>query len=228
MLSGGAIGGLAGIPSVRELAALTPAWASKAALEFSGRPSTTPPSRQPAALVTFPKSPIAAAPKPSLRQHPLRLRTLPPGVPPAATDPGPAAASIAQQVIALTNQDRAGANLPPLMASPALTTAAQLHSQDMARLDVMSHDIPGVPLASLTDRAAYVHYRYQRLGENIAYNQADAASVVASWMNSPPHRENMLDPTFTQIGVGVAWNQRGEPYYTMMLGTPCLNRSVGR
>jgi uncharacterized protein YkwD len=70
------------------------------------------------------------------------------------------------------------------------------------------------------DRAEYVHYNYQLLGENIAYNQADAASVVASWMNSPPHRENLLNPLFTDIGVGLAWNSRGEPYYTLMLGEP--------
>ena len=98
--------------------------------------------------------------------------------------------------------------------------AATLHSQDMARLDEMAHDIPGVPLASLTDRAAYVHYSYQLLGENIAFNQADAASVVAAWMNSPPHRENMLNPAFTDIGVGIAWDSHGQPYYTMMLGKP--------
>jgi uncharacterized protein YkwD len=97
---------------------------------------------------------------------------------------------------------------------------AQLHAQDMARTDQMLHDIPGVPLRSLADRADYVHYSYQLLGENIAYNQADAASVVTSWMNSPPHRENLLNPLFTDIGVGLAWNSHGEPYYTVMLGKP--------
>ena len=91
----------------------------------------------------------------------------------------------------------------------------------MARFNLMSHDIPGIPLASLTDcAAAFVHYHYVQLGENIAYNQAGASAVVASWMNSPPHRENMLNPAFTEIGVGVAWNQRGEPSDTMTLGAP--------
>ena len=97
---------------------------------------------------------------------------------------------------------------------------AQLHSQDMARLDLMQHELSGVPLSTLPDRAAFVHYTYQLLGENIAYNQADPASVVASWMQSPPHRENMLNPAFTDIGVGLSWNRRGEPFYTMMLGQP--------
>ena len=98
--------------------------------------------------------------------------------------------------------------------------AALLHSEDMARLDTMAHDIPGAPLATLTDRANQVHYAYRMLGENIAYNQADAATVVASWWNSPHHRENILNPAFSDIGVGIARNSRGEPYYTMMLGSP--------
>jgi uncharacterized protein YkwD len=130
------------------------------------------------------------------------------------------ASLVSQAIVDLTNHVRAESQVPPLNESPALMEGAQLHSQDMARLDQMSHDIPGVSLFSLPDRAAYVHYSYQLLGENIAYNQADAASVVASWMDSPSHRENMLNPSFTDIGVGLAWNSRGEPYYTMMLGRP--------
>jgi uncharacterized protein YkwD len=130
------------------------------------------------------------------------------------------ASVVTQAIVDLTNHVRAEAGVPTLNASPALSEAAQLHSDDMARLDQMQHDLPGVPLATLPDRAAYVHYDYQLVGENIAYNQADPASVVAAWMNSPPHRENMLDAQFTDIGVGIAWNRRGEPYYTMMLGMP--------
>jgi uncharacterized protein YkwD len=127
---------------------------------------------------------------------------------------------VTQAIIDLTNFVRTENHLPPLSANAALMEGAQLHSQDMARLDRMQHDLASVPLSSLTDRAAFVHYSYQLLGENIAYNQADPASVVASWMQSLPHRENMLNPSFTDIGVGLSWNRRGEPFYTMMLGQP--------
>ena len=130
------------------------------------------------------------------------------------------AAVVTRAIVDLTNHVRAENNLPPLDESRALAEGAQLHSDDMARLDQMLHDIPGIPLGSLPDRARFVHYDYQRLGENIAFNQADAATVVSAWMNSPAHRENMLDPGFTDIGVGLAWNRRGEPYYTLMLGKP--------
>jgi uncharacterized protein YkwD len=127
---------------------------------------------------------------------------------------------VTQAIIDLTNHVRAEHGIALLSQNPALTEGAQLHSQDMAETDQMLHEISGVPLGSLVDRAQYVHYSYQLLGENIAYNQADAASVVAAWMNSPPHRQNLLNPLFTDIGVGLAWNQRGEPYYTVMLARP--------
>jgi uncharacterized protein YkwD len=130
------------------------------------------------------------------------------------------ASVVTQAIVDLTNHVRAENGVPTLNPSPALMEAAQLHSDDMARLGQMQHDLSGVPLATLPDRAEYVHYEYQLLGENIAYNQADPASVVAAWMNSPPHRENMLDAQFVDIGVGIAWNRRGEPYYTMVLGKP--------
>jgi uncharacterized protein YkwD len=127
---------------------------------------------------------------------------------------------VLQSIIELTNHLRQENQAPPLAESPSLDTAAQLHSRDMAAANDMAHTLPGASLPTLTDRAAAVHYAYAILGENIAYNQADAASVVASWMSSPPHRENMLNSSFTDIGVGLAWNERGEPYYTMVLGRP--------
>ncbi|MFO0889512.1 MAG: CAP domain-containing protein [Isosphaeraceae bacterium] len=125
-----------------------------------------------------------------------------------------------QAIVDLTNYLRSENHLPPLVQDSRLSGAAQIHSQDMALLNTMAHTLPGTAAPGLTDRASIVHYRYTTLGENIAYNQADASSVVASWMASPPHRQNMLGSSFTDIGVGLAWNSRGEPYYTMMLGKP--------
>ena len=125
---------------------------------------------------------------------------------------------VIDSIVELTNTVRAENGLPALAANEPLMAAAQLHSQEMATASNMAHTLPGSSLPTLTDRAAAVHYRYSSLGENIAYNQADASSVVASWMNSRAHRHNMLGAAFTDIGVGLAWNSRGEPYYTMMLG----------
>jgi uncharacterized protein YkwD len=125
---------------------------------------------------------------------------------------------VTRSIVELTNHQRAENQAPPLEASEPLMTAARFHSREMAAANNMAHSLQGSALPTLTDRADAVRYTWSGLGENIAYNQADASSVVASWMNSPPHRRNMLDPSFTDIGVGLAWNARGEPYYTMMLG----------
>ncbi len=56
-------------------------------------------------------------------------------------------------------------------------------------------------------------------GENIAYGQPDPAHVVDEWMHSPPHRENILNCTFTVIGVGVNFGANG-PWWTQVFATP--------
>ena len=135
----------------------------------------------------------------------------------------PAAGSMSameQQVVDLTNAARAQNGLPPLQVSSSLVVAAQVHSGDMARLNVLDHTLPGVAQPTLESRAAAVGYKYSWLGENIAFNYPDAPSVVAGWMNSPGHRANILNPNFTEIGVSVAWNSLNQAYFTEEFGRP--------
>ena len=87
--------------------------------------------------------------------------------------------------------------LAPLTVSPKLVKAAQIHAHDMAALDVMAHDLPGAALPGLADRAAYVNYNFSTLGENIAFNYPDTASVMTAWLNSPGHRANILGADYT-------------------------------
>src|SRR5205085_10934710 len=108
---------------------------------------------------------------------------------------------IERQVVDLTNHARQEAGLAPLKVNASLVSAAQIHARDMARLDLMEHDLPGVPLPTLADRARYVGYLFNWLGENIAYNYLDATQVVSAWMGSPGHRANMPNPNFTDIGL---------------------------
>lgn len=125
-----------------------------------------------------------------------------------------------QAVVDAVNLARKQNGLAPLTVNAKLVQAAQIHAQDMARLDSMQHDLPGASLPTLLDRARYVGYSYSTLGENIAYNYRDTASVMSGWLNSPGHRANILSPGYTQIGVGVAYNGRGEPYYCQVFGRP--------
>jgi uncharacterized protein YkwD len=123
-----------------------------------------------------------------------------------------------QTIVDLVNQQRAQAGLAPLQVSPQLVEAAQIHSQDMATLGQMEHTLPGAALPTLQSRAQYVGYNYTYLGENIAFNYPDDNSVMTAWMNSPGHRANILDVNYTQIGVGIATDSLGEPYYTQEFG----------
>jgi len=122
-----------------------------------------------------------------------------------------------QQIIDLTNAERKKEGLGELKPSEKLFTAARGHSANMAVQDNMSHVLDG---KSVEDRVKALDYPYFKVEENIAYNQQDAVALLTAWMNSPGHRENILSPVITEIGVGVAKNAKGEPYYTQVFGRP--------
>ncbi|WKX16704.1 MULTISPECIES: CAP domain-containing protein [unclassified Streptomyces] len=120
------------------------------------------------------------------------------------------------QVLALVNEERAAAGCSPVTANDRLTRAADDYSDVMASSGVMSHTGPdGSTMASRVEAAGY---QWSTLGENIARGQADAASVMDSWMNSPGHRANILNCSFKELGVGVHFGDGG-PWWTQDFGT---------
>jgi uncharacterized protein YkwD len=54
----------------------------------------------------------------------------------------------------------------------------------------------------------------------VAFGQANADKVVDSWMHSRGHRANILNSTFTDMGVGYAVDRTGRPYYVQVFATP--------
>lgn len=102
-------------------------------------------------------------------------------------------------VVRLINAYRARKGLPPLLVGPALSRAAQAHSVDMARRGYFDHGDFVTRLVRFGVRAPYI-------GENLAEGSRplSPASIVRMWIQSPPHRENLLDRGFRRIGVGVA------------------------
>lgn len=116
-----------------------------------------------------------------------------------------------------TNEARAEASLRPLERDARLDGIARGHAADMAARGYFSHDTPGG--LGPTDRAAAAGYTCERrdgavvwvgVAENIymsghaAYTGAVAAGAVDSWMDSPGHRQNILDGGYGRLGVGVA------------------------
>ncbi|MFE0786777.1 CAP domain-containing protein [Streptomyces mutabilis] len=119
------------------------------------------------------------------------------------------------QVLALVNEERAAAGCSPVTANDRLTRAADDYSDVMASSGVMSHTGPDG--STMTTRVEAAGYQWSTLGENIARGQADAASVMESWMNSPGHRANILNCSFEELGVGVHFGDGG-PWWTQNFG----------
>ena len=146
---------------------------------------------------------------------------------------GPQAASLAQSrsgsegmsrvaadVIKLTNVQRTHYQRAALRANPRLMRAAQLQADQMARAGHMAHVLPDAQYPRTEDRIAAANYRWQTVGENVAFGQANAAKVLDSWMHSHGHRTNILNSTFTEMGAGYAVDRTGRPYYVQVFGRP--------
>ena len=131
----------------------------------------------------------------------------------AEVDSGELYRAVMDEIVRLSNIEREKNGAPPLSADRNLETAATGHSEEMARMSYFSHDSPVAGRASPGDRIKLSGINPRMTGENIAkfgsYPVATLAeNAVIGWMNSPPHRRNLLDPNFTHIGIGVARNGR--------------------
>ena len=104
------------------------------------------------------------------------------------------------EVVRLVNQRRAEHGLKPLTQDWQLSRVARYKSQDMKDLGYFSHTSPtyGSPFQMMKSFGI----SYRTAGENIAKGYASPEAVVNAWMNSPGHRANILNSTYTHIGVG--------------------------
>lgn len=116
---------------------------------------------------------------------------------PVAT--APSQTTFASQVVNLVNQERSKAGLSPLTSNSALTTMALDKAKDMYNNGYFDHTSP--TYGSPFDMMSTYGIRYSYAGENIAKGQQTPEAVMKAWMNSTGHRQNILSPNFTQIGV---------------------------
>ena len=131
----------------------------------------------------------------------------------------------------LTNIERDKQGLPPLEWDKRLQQIARAHSQDMAKHDYFAHVNRAGEEATGRGRKAGYHCRKvltarqfaEGLGENIYFGSRgnmEPEDAVESWMNSTGHRENMLDPNYDRIGIGVHEGRHtgyGYGYFTTMV-----------
>ncbi len=110
-------------------------------------------------------------------------------------------------IISLSNQKRQTLGETELTQDPALTQAAQEKANHMFSHDYWAHVSPdGTEPWFFINNA---NYKYLLAGENLARDFNDSSSVVEAWMNSPSHRDNLLNPKYRDIGVAVVNGQLG-------------------
>lgn len=124
-----------------------------------------------------------------------------------------------QAVIDATNAERKKAEkpLPALKMNLKLMEAARKHAENMAAQEKMDHVLDG---KNPGDRAKAAGYKFRALGENVAAGQRTPKEAVQAWMNSPPHRENILKDAYTEIGVAGVKGKDGLIYWAQVFGKP--------
>ncbi|MGD8451763.1 MAG: CAP domain-containing protein [Phycisphaerae bacterium] len=125
----------------------------------------------------------------------------------------------AAEVLQLVNEERAANGLAPVTANATLTAQAEQYACEMVYYDFFAHVNP-VTGSTLPDRSEEFGYVYQVIGENLAAGPRTPSDVMTAWMNSEGHRENILDPRFTELGVGVREGGEYDLYWVQEFGTP--------
>lgn len=123
------------------------------------------------------------------------------------------------EILRLVNVERSRAGLDPLEHDQTLENQATRYACEMIQYDFFAHVNP-VTGSTLRDRAAEFGYDYVAIGENLAAGQSSPAQVMADWMSSPGHRENILSPHFTELGIGIRSGGRYGTYWVQEFGRP--------
>ena len=146
------------------------------------------------------EQPKAEQPAQKPVQQPVQQKPVQAEKPQATTPASSAVSAFEQQVVELTNQERAKNGLPALKLDVELSKVARDKSKDMQTKNYFSHTSP--TYGSPFDMMKAYGISYKSAGENIAMGQRSPEEVVQAWMNSQGHRENIMNPNFTHIGVG--------------------------
>ncbi len=124
-----------------------------------------------------------------------------------------------KSIVEITNNERETEKLSPLKINAVLSQVARAHAENMARTGMFEHVVEG---KTPSDRVKAAGYRFAMCGENIskAEGKFTPAEIVMGWMNSKPHRANILNAKYTEIGVGIFRTEKGDVYYTQVFAVP--------
>ncbi len=134
-------------------------------------------------------------------------------------------------LLASTNTQRLSYGKTTLAINDQLNQAAQTKANDMVARNYWSHDTPDGQEPWVFINGA--GYSYTKAGENLAYGFSSSDTTVNGWMNSPTHKDNLLDSDFVEVGFGFAngsnFNNAGEETVVVaMYGEPYVLASTGQ
>lgn len=118
------------------------------------------------------------------------------------------------EMLAEVNELRRKAGAPPLELNPKLEQAAQGHAQDMLARGYFAHKSPSD--TTVRERSRKAGYNWRAIGENIAEGQTSVDEVVTTWMGSPGHRKNILNPNYRELGIGLVTGRTRDGEYRVI------------
>lgn len=122
----------------------------------------------------------------------------------------------ADRILELVNSERSSRGLNPLTRNSKLDTAATVHADDMSANGFFSHT--GSDGSSVSERAAAAGYAWTGIAENIGQGDLTPQAMMNLWMNSDGHRTNILNTTYTELGVGI--NDSGATLWVQVFARP--------
>ncbi len=112
------------------------------------------------------------------------------------------------------NAARRRAGAPPVKLEGRLQKAAQEHAEDMLERGYFAHQSPSG--TTVRERSTAAGYDWKTIAENIAEGQFTVDEVVKTWLNSPVHRKNILNPSFNELGVGLVTHRGKDGRYRVI------------
>lgn len=187
--------------------AATPAPAPKPTAKPTAAP-TAKPTAKPVTPVPTAKPTV----KPTVKPTATPVPTAKPTAKPTAAPNISSESAMEDEVLRLVNEERTSRGLNALKRASDLDALARAHSADMINRHFFDHTNPDGQSPFDRMRAAGINYR--AAAENIASGQRSAAAVMDAWMNSSGHRKNILNASYTEIGIGAVKSSGGTIYWT--------------
>ena len=167
--------------------------------------NTTPEATEPENTTPEVTEPENTTPEVTEPENTTPEATEPENTTPEATESESNDQAIIDQVVALVNEERAKNGLQPLSNNTDLSEVAYIKAVDMAENNYFEHTSP--TYGSPFDMMNTFGITYTAAAENIAQGYTTAESVMEGWMNSDGHKANILNPDYTEIGVGYEKNE---------------------